>query len=210
MPFVMPSSQTDMDTSLSVKEQKKELRRLLRQKRALISKEDKQAWDDALVASIASHPCYRSCEVLLLFYPVKGEPDLLPLATLALSQGKKVGFPISHPDIRAMSFCAIRDPSELSEGTYGIPEPPAGGEILNDAPHALCLVPALAFDRYGYRLGYGGGYYDRFLAEFHGVSLAPTYHTLLCDRLPIDPYDRSVDLLITEKGEEQLYVDRRA
>ena len=199
-----------MDTTLSVKEQKKELRKLLRQKRASISVEDKQAWDDALVASIASHPHYQSCEVLLLFSPVKGEPDLLPLAALALRQGKKVGFPISHPESRAMTFCAVRDLSELSKGTYGIPEPPPSGEILNDAPHALCLVPALAFDRYGYRLGYGGGYYDRFLADFHGISLAPTYHTLLCDCLPTDPYDRPVNLLITEKGEEMLYVDRRA
>ncbi len=190
----------------SVAEQKKELRKILRDRRASISEEERKIWDDALVSHLGNHPAYKSCEVLLLFSPVRGEPNLLPLAALALREGKKVGFPISHPEDRTMTFCAVRDLCELSVGTYGIPEPPADGEILNRHPNALCLVPALSFDRYGYRLGYGAGYYDRFLSDFSGVSLAPVYSICLADRLPIDSHDLPVDLLITEKGEEPLHV----
>ena len=74
-----------------------------------------------------------------------------------------------------------------------------------DAPIAqitratLCVVPALAFDRSGYRLGYGGGYYDRLLAEFCGRTVGLFYHEFLQDELPRGIYDRAVELLITEK-----------
>ena len=188
-----------MDHSPSVTAQKKALRTLFREKRSSITEEEKRVWDEALIFHISQHPFYQCSKAILLFSPVRGEPDLLPLVSLALKDGKKVGFPISHPEDRTMTFYAIKDLSELSIGTYGIPEPPAHGEILNHRSDALCLVPALAFDRLGYRLGYGGGYYDKFLKRFNGVTLGVTYDSLIADTLPTGVYDVPVDIIITER-----------
>ena len=175
-----------MGELLTVSEQKRSLRTHARALRSSLSKEEKEALDRALCENVARHPLYREASVLLCFFPVRGEPDLLPLARLALREGKLVGFPISHPEDHTMTFRAVKDISELVKGAYGIPEPPEDGEILNHRKDALCLLPGLAFDSHGYRLGYGGGYYDRFLSDFQGRTLAPTYRMLVVDRLPID------------------------
>lgn len=195
-----------MEEKLTVSEEKKKLRREFFALRASLSEKERQEWDRFLNDALANSRFYREARVLLCFFPVRGEPDLLPLAAKALRDGKKVAFPISHPEDHTMSFRAVGDLSELKKGTYGIPEPPETGELLNDARDALCLLPGLAFDRYGYRLGYGGGYYDRFLEHFSGVAIAPTYSPFLADRLPTDDYDRPSDGVITEKGEVSLYV----
>ncbi len=195
-----------MKESLPITERKQALRKQFFALRASISEDEKKRLDDRLNKNLAKHPLYKKAAVLLLFFPVRGEPDLLPLAELALREGKTVGFPISHPEDRTMTFRAIQSLSELQAGAYGIPEPPESGEFLNDRTDALCLLPGLAFDRYGYRLGYGGGYYDRFLSNFGGVTLAPTYELFLTESLPTDENDRPAGGLITEKGEESLYV----
>ena len=88
---------------------------------------------------------------------------------------------------------------ELERGAYSIPEPRADAEVFSHRRHALCIVPALAFDRRGFRLGYGGGYYDKFLKEFDGVSLGVTYDALIADKLPTGVYDVPVDVIITER-----------
>ncbi|MBR2354717.1 MAG: 5-formyltetrahydrofolate cyclo-ligase [Clostridia bacterium] len=197
-----------MTESFSLSEQKQALRKQFRTLRDSLRIEQKEALDRAICEQVAAHRLYREASVLLLFFPVRGEPNLLPLAEKAMKEGKTVGFPISYPHDRTMSFRAISDLSELSPGTYGIPEPPQSGALLNARADALCLLPGLAFDRQGFRLGYGGGYYDRFLTEFPGTTLAPTYHMYLVDRLPINGTDRPTHCLITEKGEESLDVRR--
>ncbi len=202
----MPSLRIDGLPPSSVTEQKRALREQFLALRASLSNEEKRELDQALCDGLSRHPFYKNANVILLFFPVRGEPDLLPLAESALREGKTVGFPISHPKDRTMSFRAVRTLSELKAGAYGIPEPPTAGELLNDRTDALCLLPGLAFDRSGYRLGYGGGYYDRFLADFGGRTLAPTYERFLTERLPTDENDRPADGLITEKGEVSLYV----
>ena len=202
----MRSSLTDMDELLTVTEQKKALRQSFRAIRSSIPNHEKEELDARLIEQLSAHPYYREASVLLLFFPVRGEPNLLALAEIALRAGKTVGFPISHPADHTMTFRSISDLSELRSGAYGIPEPPATGEILNGRADSLCLLPALAFDRSGYRLGYGGGYYDRFLADFSGKTLAPTYERLLTDKLPINENDRPADGILTEKGEVTLHV----
>ena len=90
----------------------------------------------------------------------------------------------------------------LTPARFGIPEPDGSCPALanSDFARALILVPALAFDENGYRLGYGGGYYDRFLARFGGVTVGLVYRDLLFDNLPKGYYDRKVKLIISESG----------
>lgn len=190
-----------MTPFFSVSEEKKKLRVHFRALRASLDSDCKDSLDQALCQAILTHPLCQKASTLLLFYPVKGEPNLLPLAEDFLARGHSVGFPICDPVTHVMHFHAVSHLSELTAGEYGIPAPSPSGRILDDEPHALCLIPALSADHRGHRLGYGGGYYDRFLARFSGACILPIYHMLLSDTIPTDATDIPVGHILTEKGE---------
>ncbi len=179
--------------------EKTTLRRELRALRRAIPPEEKKATDAILVGKALLTDVYRSADLLLLYAPLSDEPNLLALAEEAWRDGKQVAFPISHTETHTLTFHTVASLSELREGTYGIFEPSCDAPIAQITNKTLCIVPALAFDRAGYRLGYGGGYYDRLLSDFPGHTLALFYHTLLQNELPRGEYDCAVELLITEK-----------
>lgn len=96
-----------------------------------------------------------------------------------------------------MRFFRIRSLTELRAGAFGIPEP-VGSEEFRGGRDSVCITPALSFDRSGYRLGYGGGYYDRFLKSYPGLSVGICYRSFLGE-IPREPFDFPVDLLITDE-----------
>ena len=189
----------------TIHEQKTALRKKLLAERHEIPSEQKQAWDAALLRHTIETEFFQTTSLLLLYAPIGDEPRLLPLAQEAWRRGKQVAFPISHKQTHTLTFHTVASLSELNEGTYGIFEPPADAPTVESTRGALCIVPALAFDRAGYRLGYGGGYYDRLLAALEGHTLGLCYHQLLQPSLPRGEYDQAVELIITEKG--RLYPD---
>ena len=165
-----------------------------------ISDESRFLLDSAIFSNAALLPEYLKASTILCYYPIRREPNILPLIRHSQMLGKTVAFPISHVDERRLSFHAISDLSELTMGAYGIPEPPAELPEIADFTDALCLVPALAFDVNGRRLGYGGGYYDRFLSNFQGISIGLAYSSFFVDTIPAEPHDATVDIIITENG----------
>lgn len=181
--------------------EKKELRAHFLNLRRALSPEEKQQMDRALCDTVVALPEFDACRLLLCYTPTRGEIDLLPLAKQALTFGKAVAFPISHPDDCTLTFHIVRSLDDLRAGTYGILEPPSDAPRIETAPDTICLVPALSFDRTGYRLGYGKGYYDRFLPTFQGISVGLIYSACLCRRLPRNETDRPVHRIFTEKGE---------
>ena len=98
-----------------------------------------------------------------------------------------------------MTFYYITSLDDLSEGMYGIMEPDERytADVYNI--NSICIVPGLAFDLKGYRLGYGKGYYDRFLKDFNGVSVSPCYDSMLEDEIPTDKYDIQINIIVTDK-----------
>lgn len=178
---------------------KKALRQKHRASRAEIPAAQKAAWDAALCREIAAHPAFRCCDVLLCFFPVRDEPDLTALYQLARERGVKTAFPRCADT--QMTFHVVTDEQELVEGRFGIRAPREDAPLAALSARTLCLVPALAATKKGERLGYGGGFYDRFLPHFPGVSMLPIYSTLVCNTLPCEQTDRSVDHILTEKGE---------
>ena len=99
-----------------------------------------------------------------------------------------------------MDFFFIKSYDDLSPGKYDIPEPvPEKCEQVRDFSSGLCLVPGLSFDYQGYRLGFGKGYYDRFLSRFGGITAGICYAKCTVSELPRGVYDRAVDILITER-----------
>ena len=100
---------------------------------------------------------------------------------------------------REMSARRILSLDELKSGAYGIPEPSSGAPEIPPDGISLVIVPALSCDRNGYRLGYGGGYYDRFLARTRAVAAALCAESRLTDELPREPFDLPCNYIITER-----------
>ena len=177
---------------------KQELRAAIKQKRAIISPEQKKTRDTAIVEQIAASEVFQSASVLLLYAPLKDEINLLPLARYARERGIPIAFPRCDTASNTMQFFILEPGCRLAPGAYGIPEPPADAPLCEPDENALCILPALTFDPTGARLGYGKGYYDRFLATFPGVRAGAVYESLLVRRVPTEPHDRPVALLFTE------------
>ena len=161
---------------------------------------DRAEYSDRLCSGITMLKNYTDADILLLYFPTRSEPDLTPLAHLAWCDGKQVAFPISRTDSLTLDFRIIKSLDELATGAYGIFEPRESSPMAALTERTLCVVPALAVDRDGYRLGYGKGYYDRFLSSFVGRSLVAIHSSLVCERLPRNDTDIPLNTIITETG----------
>ncbi len=183
------------------KSSKAEARRLLLDLRKQIS-EDAYAAKSEKICAHAERLIDEICaKTVLSFFPVRKEPDILPLAKRLLEKGITVAFPISHKEDVRLEFRAIRSLKELKLGTYKICEPIESTQTLSVfEKDTVCLVPALSFDVRGMRLGYGMGYYDRFLQNFGGVSIGISFSDLLAEELPVADTDIPVLKIITEGG----------
>lgn len=166
--------------------------------RASITKEEQLIKSEKICDKILSTEAFLGCDTLLLYYPIKSEPSALALLETAFSRGISVAFPISVKTDYTLDFRVIRSLDDLSVGAYGIREPNQDAPCVKLTDKTLCIVPALSFDENGMRLGYGKGFYDRFLKEFSGTSIGITYSELFCQKLPFDKYDIPVDFVITD------------
>ena len=146
---------------------------------------------------------FRHAEVILLYSPIKSEIDVIPLAMAAWEKGKAVAFPKCNKEDKTMKFHFVSSLDELEVGAYRINEPREDAPVydpLTDKRVAICYVPGLTFDVYGYRLGYGKGYYDKFMNMFNGCTIGITYSELIVKELPKGRFDKHCDILLTENG----------
>jgi 5-formyltetrahydrofolate cyclo-ligase len=157
----------------------------------------------AIGTALARRDDFAAAVTVLLTLPFGSEWDSLPLLLAALERGKKVALPRVDTATRALELCRLTEPSrDVLPGYRGIPEPRAHCPLI--APDAIdwVLVPGVAFDLAGRRLGYGGGYYDRLLPRLRsGVpTIAGAYEIQRVDRVPAAPHDVRVQALVTESG----------
>lgn len=186
---------------MTIREEKAALRREASAVRGAIPPAEKAEMDGAIVRNFLETEEYKRCALLLLYAPIRSEIDLWPLFERALADGKKVAFPRCEGEKGEMHFYAVGSRDELSPGAYGVSEPNESCPLCDgfDDPAALMLLPGLCFDRAGGRLGYGGGYYDRYLARFPGRTAGACYERLVRP-VPMEENDRRVDLLVSEKS----------
>lgn len=133
----------------------------------------------------------------MAFYGVGKEPDTTGLIQTLLDRGKRVALPVCLPESR-MEARLIAGLDRLALNRYGIPEPDAACPSVSKSDIDIVLVPHLLCDRAGRRLGRGGGYYDRWLADFSGLSVAVCPAQRLVDRLPAEQTDVPVRLVLTD------------
>lgn len=183
---------------MSQKDEKNELRALLLAKRRAIDEGTKGERDRRLCEVIRESAVFRETELLFAYDPLSHEIDIMPLLRLCLAEGRRLALPRTLPR-GVMHFHLVRSLDELTVGRMGIREPDANAEPVLPEEGTLILVPALAYDRQGYRIGYGGGYYDRYLRTHPARTLGVTYEDFLLDRIPREPHDLSVFEVATER-----------
>lgn len=185
----------------NIKEQKNQIRDIYKEKRRSISAEKKSELDEAVCKRFLSLSSYRYADTILLYSPLKGEIDTLPIVRDAWAKGKKTAFPRCI-DGNRMVYHYVTSEEQLVSGMYGIKEPSADLPLYSSAPfeHVICVLPAIVYDKRGYRLGYGRGYYDRFLSNFNGIKAGLIYSDFVVDEIPNGRFDLKSDVVITEKG----------
>jgi len=144
---------------------------------------------------------YKNAHTVLCYVSTALEIDTRLLMRQMLDDGKRVAVPCCVPDTPEIIFYFINSMDDLRPGTYSILEPdPLSCSPCDPALDALCLVPGLSFDDQGYRLGYGKGYYDRFLASFTGLAIGLCYFRDLTRKLPRGRFDFPVHTMVTERA----------
>jgi 5-formyltetrahydrofolate cyclo-ligase len=147
---------------------------------------------------------FREAKSVMLYLPARNEVDTWPLLDHFWARGSEILLPRcceNAPGI--MEAYAVTSRDDLGPGCFGLVEPRAerARKVPAPGPEAI-LVPALAFDRRGYRLGFGGGYYDRFLPTLacSPLLIGPAYAFQILENFPVEPWDRPVDLIVTPDG----------
>ena len=177
--------------------EKSALRKYFRQRRAAVS--DREVKEAALTQRLLSHRAFLSCDRVFCYVSIDSEADTRAFLNACFRLKKDVAVPKCGQD-GMMQFYAVHSLCELSPAApFGIPEP-EGDVIAVPTEKTLCVVPGLAFDRAGFRLGYGGGYYDRFLPSFPGFSLGLCFDECLTDALPRGAHDVSLQAVLTPDG----------
>ncbi|MBQ7542027.1 MAG: 5-formyltetrahydrofolate cyclo-ligase [Clostridia bacterium] len=159
----------------------------LRLRRAL-APEHKRALDSAIVSRLLDSTAFLDARTILCFVPMPHEIDVMPVFEHAWRIGKEIAAPRCLQD-GLMEFRFVRKRQDLSCGAYGIPEPIADCALCVPDASALCIVPCLAADHAGHRLGHGGGYYDRYLFAHPVRTLGICYSFCMTPALPIEPFD---------------------
>ena len=152
---------------------KAELRKQVLQEMKAIPREQKQSMDQALTDQFLKHPFYQEAKVIATYLSFPHEFQTQGLIEQALKDGKKVLIPKTYPKGR-MDF-VVYDPHQLVKTSFGLLEPQGDLEVVDASQIDLIHVPGLAFTTKGYRIGYGGGYYDRYLEQFSGHTLSTVY-----------------------------------
>lgn len=189
----------DLETPEGVARWRKAQRERLLESRMGIPGPERREADRKIISRLEGEVGTIRGAVVSVYWPFRGEPDLRPFMDHVVAQGGRLALPVVVERERPMVFRAWTPGNPLEDGVWGIPIPPEEAEVL--APDVV-ITPVVGFDRACYRLGYGGGYYDRTLASlperplFVGVG----YAQAALESIHPQPHDVPMDLVVTEGG----------
>jgi 5-formyltetrahydrofolate cyclo-ligase len=180
---------------------KPEIRREMAARRNSLSTEEADSRSMLIMHRLIELEEYKNASVILTYVSFRNEVDTKKLIQRAQAEGKRIAVPVCIPDERVLLPCEIQSLSDLVPGTWGILEPPVNArkEVCSKEID-LAIVPGLAFDRRLNRLGYGAGYYDRFLPKLreNAFKIGICYEFQVVEQLPSDPFDISMDAIVTD------------
>ena len=185
------------------KEEKIRLRTVMRAEEKKLGAKYKAESSAAICRHVLAMPEYRDAETVFCFVGRQHEIDTMPLLRQILADGKRLCVPlcVEKGIMELRQISAIED---LIPGSYGIQEPPADALTVSVDDVDLSIIPCLTCDHGGRRLGFGGGYYDRFLGAYRSAAVLVCRERLIREELPVEPHDMPVPWVITERG---LYED---
>lgn len=154
--------------------------------------------DNGIYENFIQLPEFSVANTIFAYLSEKHEPDTINIINKAIEKGKTVALPVCYNEGR-MEARIIQSLLDLIPGKFGIPVPEESAPLLRPEDIDIIIVPAITFNRQGYRLGRGGGYYDRFLGKSPAFSIGLGRERLLRD-IPLQPHDLPVSCLITEAG----------
>lgn len=174
-----------------IRQAKQDMRELLVQRRRLLTEEQIQEYSALVIEQLERMTCFRQAQTILLYYPIRNEVSLLPLFK-KYKHEKTLLLPVTHR--KYIDACPYQGNALMKRGKFNIPEPqtePYKGPI------DLILVPGVAFDKSGNRLGRGGGYYDKFLrSQHHAITIGVGYDFQLVEEVPVERNDIRVKRII--------------
>jgi 5-formyltetrahydrofolate cyclo-ligase len=198
----MPSnSESGPITGSALRERKRALRERVLRARDALSTDFRAEAAAAIAKTLAARPDYAAARVLLLTLPYESEWDTRLLLSLALDRGKTVAVPRVNLERRMLDIHVVRDLArDIAPGYHGIPEPKAECPPMELASIDWVLVPGVAFDPRGHRVGYGGGYYDRLLPAMpaSAARIAGAFELQIVEEVPTAPHDFALDAIVTE------------
>lgn len=183
---------------MTVPEQKAEVRARVKAALRELPAAARAADAERLVERCRDWPTWESARSVLLFYPLSDEPDVTPLIHAALKAGKIVALPRFRSDFGAYEAARLESWQQLTPpARFGVREPEAGCPALPLKQLDLVLVPGVAFDVFGRRLGRGKGYYDRLLTGFSGIKCGAAFDVQVLPTIPGEPHDVTLNCLLT-------------
>lgn len=176
---------------------KKALRRHYKTVRNSIGSAEKAAMDKRIFSSFFASEYFSNFSTFLIYVSCGSEADTHRIIDFITKSGKRVAVPYCQGS--SMTFYEISSFNDLTEGAFGIPTVDISKATeISDFSSSLCVVPALAFDASGNRLGYGGGYYDRFLSVNNLPTLGLCYEKCIASQIPAESFDIKIDCILTE------------
>ncbi len=192
--------------SIRINEQKDAIRLAMRERLGAISPEDRAARSRAICAKILGSPAFSGASTLMLYMPMRSEVDVIAVALEAFRVGKTVCLPRVEPGRETMNAIATKtfDNDSMRPDAMGVRSPEAGQRIPDSAID-LVIVPGVAFDMTGRRLGRGGGFYDRFLAQLpaHTLTIGVCFDWQIAAAVPYDQLDMPVQAVISDLRQVQ-------
>ncbi len=178
---------------------KKELRALMKEKRRALPLSQRKLKDTQITEHLIGYSKFLQAEHVLIYNSFGFEIDTKDIIEFAKAIGKYVYFPRVNDETDKMDFVKIDETTIWNTSNYGIEEP-ISGEIYQYAENSICIVPALCVDEKGYRIGYGKGFYDKFLGNFFIESAVLVYDDFIIESIFPDNNDISINCIISESG----------
>ena len=181
-----------------IHESKTALRQQVRERLTGLPSNQRKSGSDAIVVRVRSLPAWSSAPAILLFAPMPDEPDIWPLVETALAEGKTLGLPRFSSQAQTYVAARVREiQPDICTGKYGIREPSEACSAIPWADIELIVVPGVAFDLRGHRLGRGRGHYDRMLAQVRGIKCGVAFDEQIVDEIPAAKHDVHMNLVVT-------------
>ena len=178
---------------------KEQLRKELKKKRGQVSKKQREVWNQAIRAHLFGLSAYTDARKVMVYLSFGWEIDTWAIVENLQKQGKEVYVPVVQRQPKQLIARGYTSREDLIPAVFGILEPGPQASTVHPLELDLVIVPGLAFSAQGFRIGYGGGYYDRFLTTTNANSVGLVYHSFIRD-VPADSWDQAVDFLVTEEG----------